>query len=440
MKLFGFNRKSKEEKFRIHENNRNWTESNFDWLVKTFGYPDSQNEQILLTEHYFPKTFGADQVHIENILEDLSEILLISRNKVTFDVLEDFRDVYGLPYEIHGKPFETELEITDEGYYITIANSLQKHPKRLIHDLVYEFIKIKLHEDKLEFDTGKDTRQFIFLAGIFFGFGVLFMQNLRESGISNDGAWETKWHYISEIPTEIMVFGLALYAKLTEQESAEWKNELPKEMKKEFEKALLYLEKEPSMLYDENELKVRHLSRTAVKLYRNKQYEEAIPVLQQILELTKNTIKKAHTYNEIGYNFLRLKQYEQSIPNFTRALEVAPNYGYACDNLGYVLIQSGQLDLGKKWLDQALKTGNNDPAYSFRNLALYHQKRGEMELAEVNFSKAFEHANPQVDLLEYHYAEFLFIQGKSNEGMEYMRRAVEKKEPEAIERMKALLG
>lgn len=436
MKLFGFNRKSKKESFRIHENNRIWTENNFDWLIQTFGYPDSRNEQILLTEHYFPKTFKAESVLIENILADLSAILQIRESKVTFGILEDFRDVYGLPYETHGKPFETELEIAEDGYHIHIANSLQKHPKRLIHNLVYEFVKIKLHEDKLEFDTGKDTRQFVFLAGIFFGFGVLLIQNLRESGISNDGAWETKWHYISEIPTEIMVFALALYAKLSEQESFEWKNELPKELQQEFEKAILFLNEHPSRFFNKNEAEAQNLFKEAVNQYKANQFEDAISILQRILLLTKEHILKAHVYNNIGYYLLRLKKYEESIPYFTQALENAPNYGYACDNLGCALILSGQPELGKKWLGRALKTGNNDDAYSFRNLALYHQQRNEMELAEANFSKAFKHAAPQVDLLEYHYAEFLFVQGKMDEGMTYLKLAVDKNEPEAIQRMK----
>ncbi|MNV02226.1 lipoprotein NlpI [compost metagenome] len=440
MKLFGFNKKSTKEKFQIHENNRKWTEDNFEWLIGVFGYPDSQKEQILLTEHYFPKTFRADSVCIENIIVDLSEILAVPENKVAFIVLDDLRDAYGLPYEMYGKPFETELEIQEDVYHITIANSLHKHPKRLIHNLVYEFVKIKLHEDKLEFDTGKDTRQFVFLAGIFLGFGVLFIQNLRESGISNDGVWETKWHYISEIPSEIMVFGLALYAKLSGQESPEWKNELPKELKPEFEKALILLKEHPSRVYDEVEFIAQNLFIRSCHQSQNQQFEEAISSLRKILPLTKNQKLIADTYNNIGYSLLRLKKYEESISYFKQALEIAPNYGYANDNLGYAFIRIGELSEGKKWLDQAFKTENNDPAYSFRNLALYHQQREEIELAEVNFLKAFEAANPQVDLLEYHYAEFLFLQGKTDEGMKYLKLAVEKDEPEAIQRMNELLN
>lgn len=440
MKLFGFNKKSKKEKFQIHENNRKWTEDNFEWLIGALGYPDSQKEQILLTEHYFPKTFRADSVCIENILADLSEILAIPENKVAFTVLGDLRDVYGLPYEMHGKPFETELEIQEGIYHINIANSLHKHPKRLIHNLVYEFVKIKLYEDQLEFDDGKDTRQFVFLAGIFLGFGVLFIQNLRESGISNDGAWETKWYYISEIPSEIMIFGLALYAKLSGQESPEWKEELPKELKPEFEKAIFLLKEHPSRVYDQEEFIAQNLFIRSYHQSRKQQFEEAISTLRKILPLTENRKLKSDTYNNIGYSLLRLKKYEESISYFKQALEIAPNYGYANDNLGYALIQIGELEEGKKWLNQALKTENNDQAYSFRNLALYHQQREEMELAEANFLKAFETANPQVDLLEYHYADFLFLQGRTDEGMKYMKLAAEKNELEAIQRMKELLN
>jgi hypothetical protein len=90
---------------------------------------------------------------------------------------------------------------TEEGKYkIQIANSLQKHPKGRIYSLVYEFIRIQLTDSKLQFDTGDDTDLCIYLAGIYFGFGVLLSQNLKDTGRIDDGFWETKWNCISDTP------------------------------------------------------------------------------------------------------------------------------------------------------------------------------------------------------------------------------------------------
>ncbi len=76
----------------------------------------------------------------------------------------------------------------------------------------------------------------------------------------------------------------------------------------------------------------------------------------------------------------------------------------------------------------------------------FHKKEGKFpvitqadkEWVEENFQLAFEEVIYSVDLLELHYSNFLFKQGKTEEAMEYLKMAVEKGEPEAIERKKEL--
>ena len=154
MKLFGFFKNKENDTFRIPDPDRLWVEESFRWLINVFGYPHRESEQILLSENYFPTSFKGDKVLIENIIKDLCSLLQIQEEKISFEVVHDIRDSYGMPYQIEGKPFETELEIKEGKYKIHIANSLQKHPKRLIFSLVYEFIRIKLTDNKLQFDTG----------------------------------------------------------------------------------------------------------------------------------------------------------------------------------------------------------------------------------------------------------------------------------------------
>ena len=435
MKLFGFFKNKENDTFRITEPDRLWVEDNFKWLIKVFGYPYRESEQILLSENYFPKTFKGDRVLIENIIKDLCSLLQIQEDKITFEVVSDIRDIYGMPYQIEGKPFETELEIEEGKYKIHIASSLQKHPKRLIYSLVYEFIRIKLKDNKLQFDTGDDTDLFIYLAGIYFGFGVLLSQNLQDTGRVDDGFWETKWNYISEMPNEIMAFALATYSKLIEQDSPKWKGDLPSDLKSQFEKALKYLNDNPSELYDKNELEANELFKTAYDQYLKNKFEEAITNLQKILFLTNDDVMKADVYNNLGYYNIRLKNYEPAVSYFKSSINIIPDYGYANDNLGYALIQLGKLEEGRVILEKALQTENNDIAYTNRNFALYYQAKGEMNKAEEYFKKSFDTIADSVDLLEYHYADFLIKNGETEKGLEFLKKAVEKGEPEAIERM-----
>lgn len=435
MKLFGFNNKTKEAKFRITEPDRNWVEDNFKWLIEVFGYPNRQSQQIVISEKYFPKTFASNDIRIEGLIEDLSQLLGLDSEKVVFEIHEDLRDAYGTPYALEGKPFEAETEILENEYKIHLAKSITKRSNRLIFSLMYEFIKIRLTENKLQFDTGEDTSLFIFIAGIYFGFGVPLSQNLTDRGRIDDGFWETKWNYVAEMPNEVMAFGLATYSKLIEQDNPEWKDELPKELRLQFEKAINFLNDSPSTIFNKAELDANDLFNQADQQYQNKDFDSAISTLQKILFLTEDELLRADVYNDIGYYQLRNGDYEKSISNFQKAIQIDSNYGFAYDNLGYALIQTGKLEEGKKQLDNALKTNNNDNAYTYRNYALYYVAKSEIGKANENFKLAFESETVPVDLLELHYGNFLLSQGNNEEGMGYLERAVEKGEPEAMERM-----
>ncbi len=435
MKLFGFFKNKENDTFRITEPDRLWVEDNFRWLINVFGYPYRESEQILLSENYFPKTLKSDSVIIENIVKDLCSLLQMEEEKITFEVVTDIRDTYDMPYEIGGKPFETELEIKEGKYIIHIANSLHKHPKRLIHGLVYEFIRIKLTDNKLQFDTGDDADLFIYLAGIYFGFGVLLSQNLEDTGRVVDGFWDTKWYYISEIPNEVMAFALATYSMLIEQDSPKWKDDLPSDLKSQFVKALKYLNENPSVLYNKQELQANELFKMADDQYLKNDFENAIVNLQKILFLTNDEVMKANVYNNLGYYNIRLKNFEQAVTYLQSSINIIPDYGYTNDNLGYALIQLGKLEEGKEFLEKALTTGNNDIAYTNRNFALYYQAKGEMNKANEYFKKSFDSVTDSVDLLDYHYADFLIHKGEIESGLEFLKKAVEKGEPEAIERM-----
>lgn len=107
---------------------------------------------------------------------------------------------------------------------------------------------------------------------------------------------------------------------------------------------------------------------------------------------------KADAYNNLGYYSIRIKNYEQSVSYFKNSIQIIPDYGYAYDNLGYALIQLGELEDGKEWLDKAMETENNDVAYTYRNLALYYQAKGDINKAEEYFKKSL---NPQLIRLTY---------------------------------------
>jgi tetratricopeptide (TPR) repeat protein len=431
---------SSSNNFKITEDDRLWVEENFRWLKDVFGYPNKMEEQLLLTPKCFPETFAAQTVSIDNVVTDLCKLFGIPRNIVRYEIHTDLRDYNNIPYQIEGQAFECETELKKGEYTIFVANSLLKHPERLIYSLIYEFIRIRLTESDLEFDVGgDDTGLFIYLAGIYYGFGVILAQNFLHSGRSSDGMWEIKWNYGSIMPQPVMAFSLATYANLRGESDPSWKNEFKGDFKKMLEDAIAYLKANPNDLYDEAEVKANDLFNQANEHFEKHEMEEAIATLQKILFLTSDAHLKADVYNNMGYYYMRTKDYQQGISNFRKALALGEEYGFANDNLGYALIMTGELEEGLTYLKKAMQTANNDPAYTFRNFALYHQRRKEPHLAEQFFQRAFE-LNTPVDLLEYHYGEFLLEQGDIENAKEFFLRSAEKKEEEGMEKLREHLG
>jgi tetratricopeptide (TPR) repeat protein len=438
MKIFDINPDSQQ--FTITEDDRLWVEENFRWLKGVFGYPNRIEELVLLTPKFFPKTFAADTVNVDHVINDLCDLFCISRDIVKYELLTDLRDYNNIPYEIEGNPFECETELKKGQYTIFVAKSLSKHPQRLIFSLIYEFVRIRLTESEIEFDVGgDDTGLFIYLAGIYSGFGVILGQHLLDAGRASDSLWEIKWAYVSEMPQPVMAYSLATYANLRGEQDPSWKNEFKADFKKMLEDAIAYLQANPNGLYDEVEAKANDLFIEANEHYEKNALADAIATLQKILSLTDDALIKVDVYNNVGYYYLRSKDYEQGISNFRKALALAPDYGFANDNLGYALIMTGELEEGVSYLEKAMETANNDPAYTFRNFALYHQRKKTFDLAEEFFQKSFNQNTP-VDLLEYHYGEFLLDRGDINKAKVFFLKSAEKQEEEGISRLANMDG
>ena len=104
MGLFGFKKKEKKIEFQITEDDRLWVEENFNWLVGSLGLPSKNTELILYTDKYFPNIYADNELKVENIIKDLSDILQLNSIEISFEIEKDVRDFQGVPYEIEGAP------------------------------------------------------------------------------------------------------------------------------------------------------------------------------------------------------------------------------------------------------------------------------------------------------------------------------------------------
>ncbi len=433
--------KKKEGKFPvITQTDKEWVEMSFKSFIEAYGLPEKENAQVLFDKNFFPNSFSAEKLTVPNLIEDLSSLLQVDANKIDFVLEKDISDAYGIPYSAENIN-SSETMITEDGYIICIPNELTKRPNGLLLSLIKEFIRIRLIEGNsgIEEEDGLFSELFIYLTGIYFGFGVIFCQSIISGGYSTDGMWETKWSYISPMPKEVMTYSLALYCGLVEEENFEWKETVHPTIKLQFEKAMQFLEKFPSSLLSPVELKAIRLIEKSYQEYEKNKFEFAVSLLQESLTLTNDLITQIDIYNNIGYFQIRNGDFEKSVTSFERAIELEPRFGNANDNLAYVYVKLGKLEKAKHYLEAAIATENNELGYHYRNVALYYAAKAEIEKAEEYFKLAFEQAddNP-VELLEFDYANFLFNQEKTEEGMKYLQLAVEKNEPEAIQYLKEM--
>ena len=433
MKLFGFKKKEKKIEFQITEDEKLWVEDNFNWLIGSFGLPNKNAELITYTDKYFPNTRADSEVKIENIIKDLSDILQLNSTKISFEIQRDIRDTQGIPYEIEGVPFEAATEKCNNEYKIIIANSLRQN--RLLNRLIYELIGIKLHESELKFDTGNDVNLFIYVAGVYLGFGVILSQNLFETGRDFDGFWEKKWNYSSEMPHEIMAYCFALYLKLFEHKITPLKDELPNDFYNLLKSALDFVDLYPSELLNETELETNDLYFQASKLIKNYEYQSAILKLNEIISIAKNGNEISfitYVFERLGYIKIREEKFEESIPYFQKALEIDDNNYIARDNIAYALIKIGEIKEGKKHIDKSIALAYKDMAFIYRNLALYYWAKGYIDEAEDNFILSFQSVSIPVFLLEFDYSKFLLAKGEKEKSNEYLQLSIEKGEPEAM--------
>lgn len=430
-------------KMKITDLDREWVDDNFKYLIDIFGYPLGQFEQFELNDQYFPLLFSTEDPELANLIEDLRELLTLQGVKIVFETREDIRSLNNVPYLVDGELFESELVFLDEGYKIVVAKDLLGHIPRLVYAFIIEFIRIRLIESGIEEEgeeEGDDSYLFNFIAGVYFRFGVILSQNLNILEYTSNAGWDTKRAYTSPMQIEVMTYMLGLYAMIINDSEPAWKKGFSKEFNLDFKEVVNFLEKNGEGLIKSRELEANNLHIESDEAFKSGEFEKAIELLHKVLFLTEDDYLKSTAFNNIGYYYSRSHNYEKGILNLKKAIALEPYNAYAYDNLGFCHIQLGALEEGKVYLDKAFKLADNDMSYSYRNLALYHFYKEELDEAGLNFQKSFDHIDVSVDLLEFFYAKYLLAIKDEVNAMKYLKLAVEKEEIEALELWNELNG
>ena len=153
--------------------------------------------------------------------------------------------------------------------------------------------------------------------------------------------------------------------------------------------------------------------------------ELARAILEYVAEINPTSTyahpRLAEGYNTYGYTKTMLGEESAAVPFLKKAVGYAPGHGRALDNLGFALIRTGDSEGGKVYLDSALNSGTNLPAYSIRNLGAYHFASGKLGKAKRTYKKAIrlEKKEP-VDLAEFLIGEVLLEKGRNRRAKKFL--------------------
>lgn len=423
----------------ITPEDKQWVEENFAWMKGIYGFP--ARGIIRFDKEYFPATFIENEIKTENLILDFCTQFGLIPELFPFEVVPDIRDTVQVPYQIQGRVDELVLGHDKESgrFMLSFSSFLSRNPRLLVAALCLEFTKAHMISSQINFGDGEEARLFLNLAAVYLGYGLLLCGGLSTFEISADSVWFTRKAHYNPFAVPLMAYSLACFAVLTKQEDAAWKNELPAEIRNEFDRCLHLIGLSDIPLFDKQ--RINNFYKATELLERSFLLEDeddplgGLSLLKQIPLLTDEPFLLSETFNNIGYAYIRRGDFPQAISNLNRALDLNPDHAYALNNLGYALIRTGNANEGKKYLDRCIQYPDHSPAYVQRSLGLFYQLKDDTVKAGEHYKLAYAY-NEEVDLLDYHYGLFLIENGKDEEGITCLKKSAEKGEMEAVQYFK----
>jgi Flp pilus assembly protein TadD len=105
----------------------------------------------------------------------------------------------------------------------------------------------------------------------------------------------------------------------------------------------------------------------AKKFINNRQYDQAIAILDQAIQIDPNN---ALAYNYRGIAYYRSKSYEEALADFNKAIQLNPNLAMAYNNRAYAYFRKKDYSKAEKDLLKAQALNCNISKEFLRNLRL----------------------------------------------------------------------
>ena len=138
---------------------------------------------------------------------------------------------------------------------------------------------------------------------------------------------------------------------------------------------------------DDRMTNAQELFQQAYELQMAKQYEQAISLYKQSIEVYPTA--EAHTF--LGWTYSFQERLDEAIEECHRAIEVDPDFGNPYNDIGVYLMQKGRFDEALPWLEKAKQAPRYEPRhFPYLNSGRIYMARGEWLKALKEFEQAVD--------------------------------------------------
>ncbi|MGB0429618.1 MAG: hypothetical protein ACPGLV_04030, partial [Bacteroidia bacterium] len=160
MKIFGIDFSSskapKPINPQITNTDREWIDSNLEWLITALGYP--KGNDYTYTNQNFANSFKNQEFNLEHLVEDFCNLLGLNAQIFKVKIYKDLRDE-NIPFGFENDDSDCFIDINHNQKIQTIyiQNQLLQNKTWLLKGLCLEFTRFYLSQNKMDIGDDEDS-------------------------------------------------------------------------------------------------------------------------------------------------------------------------------------------------------------------------------------------------------------------------------------------
>ena len=239
----------------VDETKRQWIEYAMKWLFVNFGEEFCKEQKVYASVKELLDDFGLQKASLNDLGDIIAELMQIDKAEFEISVYEEgAREIDTDAGTVLVKTDEEEktsaglyLGKNEAGKYdIGIQKNMLKNPVGLLAAIAHEFSHIKLlGENRIK----ENDEHLTDLVPVVFGLGIFgansaftFSQSIDYWGYQSSG-------YLSQMEWG---YALAVHSWLRDEKHPEWINSLPRNIKSDYSKSLLFMENNKEKLFEQS--------------------------------------------------------------------------------------------------------------------------------------------------------------------------------------------